>query len=296
MNISDYYKNKDKPIISFEIFPPKTIDGIENLKKTLEKLSTLHPDYITVTYGAMGTTRDKTVEIASYIKNTLNIDTACHLTCVGSTKNEINKILNQIRSEGIDNIIALRGDPPSGKNKFVPMKDGLAHANELVEYIRSNEKNINNTHFGIAVAGYPEKHIEATSFDEDLINLKRKVDAGADLIITQLFFDNEFYFRYLEKVRAIGIEVPVIPGLMPILSSRQILKISSMCGSYIPESLKNQLENAASNNALAEEIGIAQCVKQARELLDAGVPGIHFYVLNKALHMKRIFRSLKENA
>lgn len=294
MNISDYYKTKERPIISFEIFPPKTVDGFEKLKKTLMDLADLNPDYITVTYGAMGSTRDKTVEIASYIKNTLKIESACHLTCVGSTKDEINGILDEIKSEGINNIIALRGDPPAGKKEFVATKGGLSYANELVEQIRQHEKESKDTNynFGIAIAGYPEKHIEATSFDEDLINLKKKVDAGADIIITQLFYDNDFYFDYVEKVRSIGINIPIVPGLMPIISSKQVLKISSLCGSYIPESLKQQLIQASDNNDLAEEIGVAQCVKQAKELLAAGAPGIHFYVLNKALHIKRIFQSL----
>ncbi|NIP29156.1 MAG: methylenetetrahydrofolate reductase [NAD(P)H] [Candidatus Dadabacteria bacterium] len=294
MNIADYYKNRNKPVISFEIFPPKTVGGLENLKKTLEDLSALSPDFITVTYGAMGTTRDKTVEIASYIKNTLKIETACHLTCVGSTRDEISTILNKIKESGINNIVALRGDPPAGEKHFTPPEGGMAYANELVEHIRQYEKTSKNNayHFGIAIAGYPEKHIEANNFDEDLTNLKRKVDAGADIIITQLFFDNRYYFDYVERVRSIGINIPIVPGLMPILSSKQIMKISSMCGSYIPETLKDQLIQAGDNNALAEEIGITQCVKQAKELLAAGVPGIHFYVLNKALHIKRILQSL----
>ena len=294
MNISDYYKTKERPIISFEIFPPKTVEGFEKLKKTLMDLADLNPDYITVTYGAMGSTRDKTVEIASYIKNTLKIESACHLTCVGSTKDEINGILDEIRSEVINNIIALRVDPPAGKKDFVETKDALSYAKELVEQIRHHEKQSVNPdyNFGIAIAGYPVKHIEATSLDEDLINLKKKVDAGADIIITQLFYDNDFYFDYVEKVRSIGINIPIVPGLMPIISSKQVLKISSLCGSYIPESLKQQLIQASDNNDLAEEIGVAQCVKQAKELLAAGAPGIHFYVLNKALHIKRIFQSL----
>lgn len=294
MNFSDYYKSPEKPVISFEIFPPKSVEGVEKLKETLNELVTLSPDFITVTYGAMGTTRDKTIEIASYIKNTLKVETACHLTCVGSTKEEIKQIVKKIIENGIKNIVALRGDPPDGKKNFIPHEKGLAHANELVEQIRNFEKENINTDcsLGVAIAGYPEKHIEATSFDEDIKNLKRKVNAGADVIITQLFFDNKYYFDFVKKVRNIGIDIPIIPGLMPILSTNQIKKITSMCGSTIPESLVNQLNDAGSNTAMVEEIGINQCIKQAEELIKNNVPGIHFYVLNRALHIKRILQSL----
>lgn len=295
MDLKKYYKESDKPVISFEIFPPKTVRGFEKLKNTLDVLTTLSPDFITVTYGAMGTTRDKTIEIASYIKNTLKTETACHLTCVGSSKDEMKEIIQSIKDEGIKNIVALRGDPPKGEKEFKPHEDGFSHANELVTHIRQFEKENRikkKDRFGLAVAGYPEKHLEAPSFEEDIQNLKRKVDAGADVIITQLFFDNKDYFEYVEKVKAAGIDVPVVPGLMPVLSSKQITKISSMCGSRIPESLANRLKNAGDNNDIAEEIGITQCIDQAKELIDKGAPGIHFYVLNRALHIKRILQSV----
>lgn len=295
MDLNKYYTKSEKPVISFEIFPPKSVKGIEKLKNTLNELTSLSPDFISVTYGAMGTTRNKTIEIASYIKNTLKVETACHLTCVGSSRDEMKEIISSIRDEGITNIVALRGDPPRGEKEFKPHEDGFSHANELVSHIREFEKENKikkSRKFGIAVAGYPEKHLEAPSFEEDIANLKRKVDAGADVIITQLFFDNKDYFEYVEKVRAAGIDVPVVPGLMPILSSKQITKISSMCGSKIPESLANQLNNAGSNNDMAEEIGITQCIDQAKELIEKGVPGIHFYVLNRALHIKRILQAV----
>lgn len=294
MTFEDYYNNAQRPVISFEIFPPKSVNGVEKLKQTLDELSSLSPDFISVTYGAMGTTRDKTIEIASYIKNTLKLETACHLTCVGSSKNEIKEIVESIVNEGINNIVALRGDPPNGKKNFIPHENGLSHANELVEHIRLFEEESDEIKapLGIAIAGYPEKHIEATSFDEDIKYLKKKVDAGANVIITQLFFDNNYYFNFLNKVRDAGINVPVIPGLMPILSAKQIQKITTMCGTSIPEELANKLNNAGSNNDIAEEIGISQCIKQARELIDNRVPGIHFYVLNRALHIKRILQFL----
>lgn len=294
MKFSQIYKKSDKPVISFEIFPPKTCNSEEVLRNTLNELVTLSPDFISVTYGAMGSTRNKTVEIAGYIKNQLKIESACHLTCVGSNKKEIDNILNNITDAGIRNIVALRGDPPAGENLFIAEEDGYSFANELVEHIREyeNKNKEKGVKFGIAIAGYPEKHLEAPNLEIDLENLKKKVDAGADVIITQLFFDNTYYYDFIRNVRDLGIDIPVIPGLMPILSSRQIMKITTMCGTNIPDNLKNQLEDAADNNSYAEELGIKQCINQARELLEHGAPGIHFYVLNKSAHIKRILNSI----
>ncbi len=296
MKFSELYKNKNKTVISFEIFPPKTTNGMEKLKSVLLDLSTLSPDFISVTYGAMGTTRDKTIEIANYIKNQLKIETACHLTCVGADRKEIDLVLTKIMTHGIDNIVALRGDPPAGEKNFVPPADGYSYANELVHHIRGFEKRNTkfNINFGIAIAGYPEKHLEAPNFEIDLENLKRKVDAGADVIITQLFFENEHYYEYVRRVRDVGIDIPIIPGLMPILSAKQIMKITNMCGTNFPQNLRNKLENSADNDAYAEELGIKQCIEQARDLIDNGVPGIHFYVLNKSAHIKRILNSITQ--
>lgn len=294
MEFYKQYKPENQPVISFEIFPPKTEEGFENLTETLDELKELSPDYITVTYGAMGTTRGKTIQIASLIQDKMNINTACHLTCVNATKDEITDILREIKRSGIRNIVALRGDPPAGEKEFTPPENGYSHANELVEHIRNfeRENKDNDQRFGIAVAGYPEKHLEAPDFETDIQNLKRKVDAGADIIITQLFFDNSYFFDFMEKVERAGIDVPVIPGLMPILSTKQIVKITSMCGSKIPAQLSNKLDKAGDDNMLARQIGIEQCTRQAAELLEYGVPGIHFYVLNRASHVKRIFDSL----
>jgi len=294
MKFSQIYKKSDKPVISFEIFPPKTCNSEEVLRNTLKELVTLSPDFISVTYGAMGSTRNKTVEIAAYIKNQLKIESACHLTCVGSNKKEIDNLLNNITDAGIKNIVALRGDPPAGENLFIAEEDGYSFANELVEHIREyeNTNKEKGVEFGIAIAGYPEKHLEAPNLEIDLENLKKKVDAGADVIITQLFFDNTYYYDFIKKVRDLGIDIPVIPGLMPILSSRQIMKITTMCGTNIPDNLKNQLEDASDNDSYAEELGIKQCINQAQELLEHGAPGIHFYVLNKSAHIKRILNSV----
>jgi methylenetetrahydrofolate reductase (NADH) len=294
MIFSEYSKySKDRAVISFEIFPPKTSKGMENLYKVIGELAKLGPDYITVTYGAMGSTRDKTLEIATQIKDNFGVDSACHLTCVGSSRNELDTILSLIYDSGIRNIVAIRGDPPTGDNIFVPPENGYKYGSELVQHIRAYEaRRQMRGYFGIAVGGYPEKHLEARDMETDIENLKLKIEAGADVVKTQLFFDNSYYFDFVDRVRRVGITVPIIPGLMPILSAKQITRITSMCGSSIPEELKIKLNEAEGNAGKERVIGISQCIKQARELLGSGVPGLHFYVLNKSEHMKEIIESL----
>lgn len=288
MKLPEFYKNQIKPVLSFELFPPKTDEAFATLRRVVPELIALKPDYMTVTYGAFGTTRGRTLEIASMIQNEFKVPSACHLTCVGSSATEIEQILNEIHGAGIENIVALRGDPPSGQMSFTRPVDGFGNANELVTHIRSKHGN----KFGIAVAGYPEKHVEAIDLKTDLANLARKVKAGADVVITQLFYDNADYFRFVDSARALGVNIPIIPGLLPILSAKQIVRILSMCGSKLPEKLRKELEAAGDDPAKAEEIGIRQCVAQARELLSRGAPGIHFYVLNKSSHMQRIMREI----
>ncbi len=292
MRFPEYFKDGGKPIISFEIFPPKTDKGMGPLLEIIPELVALGPDYITVTYGAMGSTQHRTLEIASLIKNVYKMETACHLTCVGASRNELDEILRRISDSSIRNIVALRGDPPQGDKTFIPPSDGYAHANQLVEHIRRSESEKGQEPFGIAVAGYPEKHIEAPSMEIDIANLKRKVEAGGDIIITQLFFDNEFFFNFVERARTAGITVPIIPGLMPILSVKQIKRITSMCGSSIPHELQLDLDSAADDDEKASEIGIRQCIRQANDLLSHGVSGIHFYVLNKSIHIRQIMEAL----
>lgn len=294
MIFSDYSKySKNRPVISFEIFPPKTPKGMENLYKAIDGLGKLGPDYITVTYGAMGTTREKTLEIATLIKDNFGVDSACHLTCVGSSREELDSILLRIYEAGIKNIVAIRGDPPSGESSFIPSEDGYKYGSELVAHIRSFEKERGiKGHFGIAVGGYPEKHLEAKDLETDIKNLKTKIEAGADIVLTQLFFDNSYYFDFVDRARQSGITAPIIPGLMPILSGKQITRITQMCGSTIPEGLKKKLDKAGEDNDMTRSIGISQCIEQAKELLDSGVPGLHFYVLNKSEHMKEIVEAL----
>jgi methylenetetrahydrofolate reductase (NADPH) len=294
MRFTEYFKHAAEPIISFEVFPPKTDAAMDNLRRILPELIALAPAYITVTYGALGSTRERTLEIAGLVKNEFGHEAACHLTCVGSSRSELDRILHDIYQAGIENIVALRGDPPKGTTSFSPPPDGYAHANELVSHIRTFEnKSLYNARFGIAVAGYPEKHLEAPDTMSDLTNLKRKVDAGADVVITQLFYDNADYFRFVKQARAIGITVPVVPGLLPILSVKQIRRITAMCGSSIPPALQSQLECASDDDRAAEAIGIRQCIDQARELIEHGAPGIHFYVLNQSNHMQQILSELR---
>ncbi len=292
MNFSEYKnKRENAPSISFEVFPPKDDSEFEKLKGILAKLAEFSPSIITVTHGAMGKGRKRTLEVASYVKNVIGTESACHLTCIGSSEREIDLMLEGIEQKKIHNIVALRGDIPKEEGKELLSKGAFQHANQLVEHIRKYEKE-KPQRFSLAVAGYPEKHIESPSFEEDIANLKKKVDAGADIIITQLFFDNRYYFDYVERVRAAGIDLPVIPGLMPVLSSRQVIRISSLCGTEIPSSLKKKLDGAGDDNRKAVEVGIAQCRDQARELIDKGVPGIHFYVLNRTSHIEKILESI----
>jgi methylenetetrahydrofolate reductase (NADPH) len=299
MRFDDYFARRSGPIISFEVFPPKTDAGMQSLERVLGELVALEPHYMTITYGALGSTRERTLQIATRIKRDFGMETACHLTCVGSSCADIDRILADIRGAGIENIVALRGDPPKGETAFTPPPDGYAHANELVAHVRrfesaaASRSDDSFARFGIAVAGYPERHIEAPDAATDLANLKRKVDSGADVVITQLFYDNADYFRFVDAARTIGITQPIVPGLLPIQSVKQIRRITSMCGSKIPPALAAELEAAGDDDAAAEAIGIRQCVAQARELLARGVPGIHFYVLNKSSHMREIMGQLR---
>jgi methylenetetrahydrofolate reductase (NADPH) len=277
---------KPLPPISFEVFPPKTPQGVENLYTALKDLSEFSPAYVSVTYGAMGTTRELTRELALGIRARLGIETVPHFTCVGSTRAEISAYLNSLKAAGIEKILALRGDPPQGETQFVRPIDGFAYANELVAYIRGMNG------FRIWVAGYPEGHIEAPSREVDLENLKRKVDAGADGIITQLFFDNRDFFDFVERCRKIGIVVPIVPGIMPILNTKQISRIASMCGAKLPAELCNRLEACGDDAEAMAQTGIEWALAQVRGLIDRGVPGIHFYILNQARSVRGILDSL----
>ncbi|MBI2856442.1 MAG: methylenetetrahydrofolate reductase [NAD(P)H] [Chloroflexi bacterium] len=286
MKFADYYRD-GHPAISFELFPPRTEAGLAALEERLPRLISLKPSFITVTYGAMGTTRERTLEIASKIRNEYGMETAHHLTCVASSRDEMSEILEDIRKHNIENIVALRGDPPQGEATFTPPKDGYSHANELVQHIRRFGG------FGVAVAGYPEKHTEAPDLETDLGNLKRKLDAGADAVITQLYYDNRHFYEFVDRCRSIGIQQPIVPGLMPILNVEQIKRITGLCGATIPPDLLGQLEGAKDDEERVHQIGITHTANQALDLLNHGVPGIHFYVLNQYFHIAEIMERIR---
>jgi methylenetetrahydrofolate reductase (NADPH) len=279
MKIIDLYR--ERFVVSFEIFPPKTPQGEDGLRQALADLSGYQPQYISVTYGAGGSTQEKTLELALRLRDTLGILPLVHFTCVGAGRAEIRRYLDEIRKNGIENILALRGDPPKGEARFTPPPDGFSYANELVSFIRSIDG------FTIGVAGYPEKHLEAPDMRTDLDNLKRKVDAGADFIITQLFYNNEDYYRFMDRLAGMGITVPVIPGIMPVTSLSQVDRVTSMCGAKVPDELLKRLETCTGNDSICEA-GIEYSIRQCIELKSWGVPGLHFYTLNRAQAIKRI--------
>jgi methylenetetrahydrofolate reductase (NADPH) len=293
LRFGDIFRHAQRPVIGFEVFPPKTDVGLARLIRILPGLSALHPDYMTVTYGAFGTTRVNTLEIASHILYRYTIPSACHLTCVGSSRAELDQILTRFHAAGIRNIVALRGDPPQGTTQFTPPPDGCAHANQLVEHIHGFTRRTGREPFGLAVAGYPEKHLEAVDLNADLEHLRRKVAAGAEAVVTQLFFDNACYYRFVEAARAKGITVPIVPGLMPVLSAAQIGRVTARCATFIPAELQAELAAAGNDEARAQEIGVRQMLAQAEDLLQHGAPGIHFYVLNQFELTRRIFEKLK---
>ncbi len=277
----------NQPVFSFEFFPPKDDTGVETLFHTIETLKELNPGFVSVTYGAGGSTRRKTVEITKRIKQEIGLEAMAHLTCVGHSRGEIRAILEELDKAGIENIMALRGDPPKGESNFVPHPDGFTHANELVGFIQSCKS------FCLGVAGYPEVHPEAPNKEVDLANLKRKVEAGGRFIVTQLFFNNPAYFDFVTRCRAAGIHVPIVPGIMPITNVAQIKRFTQMCGAKIPPRLKDDLEAAEGNNEAVVQVGIQYASRQCEELLRGGAPGIHFYTLNKSLSTRTILSNLK---
>ncbi len=262
--------------LSFELFPPKTAAGEEALWDNLQHLMAFKPAVVTCTYGAGGSTRDKTLQIVSEVKNRFGVRVASHLTCVGSTVEQLRAYLAEAKSLGIHNIVALRGDPPKGETAFKPVEGGLRYACDLVTLIRREFGN-----FGIAVAGYPETHQEAISPQADLENLKRKVDAGGHCVITQLFYDNADFFRFRQRCRELAIGVPIIPGLLPITNLAQIQRITSLCKACLPAELVSQLGHKDDAD-WQFDVGVRWATRQVQELIDAGVPGLHFYVLNKS--------------
>jgi methylenetetrahydrofolate reductase (NADPH) len=268
---------ENRPLRSLEFFPPKDEAGVEALRQTGTALKAIPWDFVSVTYGAGGTTRERTAQVSRLLKDELGFTVMPHLTCVGHSRAELTALADQIHDGGFRNIMTLRGDPPKGVTTFTPAPDGLRYASELVALLKARHPD-----FCLGVGGYPEKHPEAASLDADLDNLKRKVDAGAGFVTTQLFFDNTIYHRFVDKCRAAGITVPIVPGLMPVLSVKQIQRIATLSGSVLPAQLARRLEVAEVNPDVVEIIGIDWALTQIRDLLARGAPGYHLYILNRA--------------
>jgi methylenetetrahydrofolate reductase (NADPH) len=277
----------DGPIFSFEFFPPKTENGERNLENALAELRTLEPAFVSVTYGAGGSTREKTIEIVKRIREQYGLEAMAHFTCVGATVPELRATLDEMQDAGIDNVLALRGDPPAGEQEWVATEGGLEYSRELVELIAGDYP------FAIGAACFPETHIHAESPEADLQHLLEKVGAGVHFLITQLFFDNSLYFAFLERARAAGIEVPIIPGIMPITQVGQVERMAGMCGASIPDELRRELHARGEHPEAVLDFGVAYATLQCAELLAAGAPGIHFYTLNRSPATRAILSALK---
>jgi methylenetetrahydrofolate reductase (NADPH) len=287
MRINEILSRGDEPVFSFEFFPPKTPEGERNLYRALTELKPLDPAYVSVTYGAGGSTRDKTLEIVQRIKEEFDLEAMAHFTCVEQTTGEIEATLARMREAGIENVLALRGDPPQGQTEWTKTEGGLEYSHELVRLIRAEYP------FAVGAACFPETHIHATSPEDDLRYLKEKVDAGVDFLITQLFFDNALYFDFVERARAIGIETPIIPGIWPITNVAQIQKVTEMCGATISGEMRAELEARRDEPEAALDFGVAYATLQCAELLHHGAPGIHFYTLNRSPATRAILGALR---
>jgi methylenetetrahydrofolate reductase (NADPH) len=283
----DHILETQRPVFSFEFFPPKTDEGMEQLKQTLHDLKEDQPAYVSVTYGAGGTTRNRTIEITKWIKQDLGVEAMAHLSCVGEPVEGLRAILDAMRDVGIENVLALRGDPPRGETEWKPHPGGLSYSTELAKLIGQNYD------FAIGAACFPEVHPEAPDMAHDLKFLKDKVASGVGFLITQLFYDNELYFDFVDEARAAGINVPIVPGIMPVTNFGQIKRITQMCGATIPESFEHELAARADDPAALTELGVAYATLQCAELLARGAPGIHFYTLNRSPATRAILAALR---
>jgi methylenetetrahydrofolate reductase (NADPH) len=286
MKIKEVFTRK-KRVLSFELFPPKRDGNLDVLFQTVQQLKQLGPDYISITYGAGGSTRDTTYDIAIRLKES-GILPLVHFTCVGHSQFEIKELLNKLKMAGIENLLALRGDPPKGETIFVPPPDGFRYADQLVQFIRSEGYG-----FCLGVAGYPEGHTEALSKEEDLQNLKRKVQSGGDFVVTQLFFDNEDYFQFVKKVRAMGISAPIQPGIWILTDYVQIEKICHLSGAKYPAVLKERIEPIKDDKEKVAQAGVEYAIEQCTDLLLKGAPGIHFYAMNKSQFVQKVVEGLQ---
>jgi len=274
-----------KPSISFEFSPPRSDEAAAQLERTIAELSVLKPDFVSVTYGAGGSTREKTLEIVSRIRTHAGIEAMAHLTCVGATAQEIGSIVDRLVAAGVANILALRGDPPKGETRFTTVEGGFAYANELADYIRSRYGRA----LSVGGAAYPEKHVECADHAIDLRNLKRKVDAGVDFLITQLFYDNRCYWEFRDRARAEGIDVPIIPGIMPITNAAQ----PGRFGASVPPALARELEECRDDARALMQLGVRHATEQCADLLRGGAPGVHLYTLNRSTSARDVFAGLR---
>jgi methylenetetrahydrofolate reductase (NADPH) len=287
VRIDEIIATRSEPVFSFEFFPPKTEDGERNLQAALRELGPLEPSYVSVTYGAGGSTRDRTIEIVKTLKEEHGLEAMAHLSCVGATREELRQILDEVRDAGIDNVLALRGDPPRGETEWRPHPGGLHYSTELAALIRENYD------LCIGAACFPEVHPEAVDLTHDLRFLREKLTAGASFLITQLFFDNRLYFDWVEEARAVGVEVPIIPGIIPVTNVEQIKRFTQMCGASIPGPLLEQLELRREDPDAVIQFGVAYATLQCADLLARGAPGIHFYTLNKSPATRAILSALR---
>jgi methylenetetrahydrofolate reductase (NADPH) len=288
MRIDQIIAEAEEPLFSFEFFPPKSDAGERVLGLALESLRALSPDFVSVTYGAGGSSRGRTLELTKWIKQELGIEAMAHLSCVGSTREELQEIVDDMSAAGIDNILALRGDPPRGQPGWEAHPGGLSYSTELAGLIHTDCPDL-----CIGGACFPEIHPEAPDLAHDLRFLKEKVDHGVSFLVTQLFFDNELYFRFVDEARAAGIEVPIVPGVMPITDLSQIKTITGMCGATIPPSLLEALEWRSHDPEAVLQLGVSYATLQCAELLARGAPGIHFYTLNRSHATRAILSALK---
>jgi methylenetetrahydrofolate reductase (NADPH) len=287
VRIDEIIETSDEPVFSFEFFPPKTPEGETMLRETLATLGDLRPSYVSVTYGAGGTTRARTVEITKWIKQELGIEAMAHLSCVGEPVERLREILDEIGQAGIENVLALRGDPPRGETEWKSHPGGLEYSTQLAALIGRDYG------YCVGAACFPEVHPEATDLASDLRFLKEKVAAGARFLITQLFFDNELYFDFVREARAAGIDVPIVAGVMPITNVKQITTITGMCGATIPPGLMTELQRRADDPDAVLQFGVAYATQQCADLLRRGAPGIHFYTLNRSPATRAILSSLR---
>jgi methylenetetrahydrofolate reductase (NADPH) len=289
MRIDERIHADAEPSFSFEFFPPKTDEGERNLGRALAELSRLSPTFVSVTYGAAGSTTEKrkTIDIVRHLKRDYGMEAMAHFTCVGATVAELREMLDTMRDAGIENVLALRGDPPQGEDQWRATEGGLSYSRELIELVRDEYD------FAIGAAAFPEVHIHATDPESDLRYLKEKVDAGARFLITQLFFDNQAYYDFVARARELGIDVPIIPGIMPITDAGQIRRITGMCGANIPASLLRELELRGDQPAAVTDLGVAYATLQCADLLANGAPGIHFYTLNRSPATRAILSALR---